>query len=519
MATGRLKINEFYFWHKTTAILYFHCVISLNLPNELVETFKFTDVLYDLKLSEALAYGSLISAVDPVATIAIFNAMKVDPVLNMLVFGESILNDAVAIVLSNLFQKASTWDGTSQESMIIKVFHQFFHMMVLSALLGAVFAVISALVLKHVNLRRTPSLEMGMMLVFCYVPYGLAEAVELSGIMALLFSGIVASHYTHQNLSLVTQINLQHTLRTLAFLAETSVFAYTGMAMFSFEHHFEPSFCFGSIILILVGRAANIFPLSAIVNKFRVVKINKRMQFVMWFSGLRGAIAYVLSLHMELENSEKRHIVITGTLVTVIFTIVVLGGLTYPLITFLKVTGPTPVRREKLKPKEFNPDMLPVTLSKSEHASHPLETDYASFSSSSGSESEDDQDIRQEIMKLQTGMSTKTGIGHPDDNVSTGGVQSGHETVSLAHKQPGQPAPSVKRVRRRKRPIGLRKDTEVSTHKSLTGALVRIDTQIITPFLCRRVTREELIANRTQMRQFATKWYDENLLQMRRQNR
>ena len=38
--------------------------------------------------------------VDPVATLAIFNALDIDPILNMLVFGESILNDAVAIVLS-----------------------------------------------------------------------------------------------------------------------------------------------------------------------------------------------------------------------------------------------------------------------------------------------------------------------------------------------------------------------------------------------------------------------------------
>lgn len=49
---------------------------------------------------ESFAFGSLISAVDPVATVAIFHAIDVDPVLNMLVFGESILNDAIAIVLT-----------------------------------------------------------------------------------------------------------------------------------------------------------------------------------------------------------------------------------------------------------------------------------------------------------------------------------------------------------------------------------------------------------------------------------
>ena len=58
------------------------------------------DVVYQLTFVESFAFGSLISAVDPVATLAIFNALQVDPVLYMLVFGESILNDAVSIVLT-----------------------------------------------------------------------------------------------------------------------------------------------------------------------------------------------------------------------------------------------------------------------------------------------------------------------------------------------------------------------------------------------------------------------------------
>lgn len=61
---------------------------------------KHRRVTPSFSLPYSFAFGSLISAVDPVATIAIFNALHVDPVLNMLVFGESILNDAVSIVLT-----------------------------------------------------------------------------------------------------------------------------------------------------------------------------------------------------------------------------------------------------------------------------------------------------------------------------------------------------------------------------------------------------------------------------------
>ena len=57
-------------------------------------------MVYRLSLVESFAFGSLISAVDPVATLAIFQAIDVDQILYMLVFGESMLNDAVSIVLT-----------------------------------------------------------------------------------------------------------------------------------------------------------------------------------------------------------------------------------------------------------------------------------------------------------------------------------------------------------------------------------------------------------------------------------
>ena len=54
----------------------------------------------------------------------------------------------------------------------------------------------------------------------------------------------------------------------------------------------------------------------------------------MWFSGLRGAIAYALSLHLEFEK-ETRRVLVTTTLIIVLFTIFVLGGSTMPLLKFL----------------------------------------------------------------------------------------------------------------------------------------------------------------------------------------
>ncbi|KYN02550.1 Sodium/hydrogen exchanger 8 [Cyphomyrmex costatus] len=326
-------------------------------------------VAYKLSFVESFAFGSLISAVDPVATVAIFHALEVDPVLNMLVFGESILNDAISIVLTTSVLESNNAATTSEA--IILGLNRFCLMFFASAGIGVVFALISALLLKHVDLRKNPSLEFGIMLVFTYAPYVLAEGIQLSGIMAILFNGIVMSHYTHFNLSTVTQITMQQTMRTLAFIAETCVFAYLGLALFSFRHRFEPALVVWSVILCLIGRAANIFPLALLVNRFREHQITRKMMFIMWFSGLRGAISYALSLHLDFSD-ETRHVIITTTLIIVLFTTLIFGGSTMPLLKFLRAEKKQKSNsRRKKKDKE-------VTLSKTREWGQTIDSEHLS---------------------------------------------------------------------------------------------------------------------------------------------
>ncbi|XP_018612280.2 sodium/hydrogen exchanger 8 [Scleropages formosus] len=328
------------------------------------------DVIYKMTMTDSFAFGSLISAVDPVATIAIFNALNVDPVLNMLVFGESILNDAVSIVLTNTaegFARSDNSTVTGWET-FLQALGYFLKMFFGSAALGTLTGLISAICLKHFDLRKTPSLEFGMMIIFAYLPYGLAEGIKLSGIMAILFSGIVMSHYTHHNLSPVTQVLMQQTLRTVAFMCETCVFAFLGLSIFSFPHKFEFSFVIWCIVLVLLGRAVNIFPLSFLLNFFRDHKITPKMMFIMWFSGLRGAIPYALSLHLGLEPMEKRQLIGTTTIVIVLFTILLLGGGTMPLIRLMDIEESQSRRKSR---KDIN-------LSKTEKMGNAVESEHLS---------------------------------------------------------------------------------------------------------------------------------------------
>ena len=85
------------------------------------------ELVYPLDFVQSFAFGSLISAVDPVATLAIFQALDVDPVLNMLVFGESILNDAVAIVLTTTVVESSNLmkEGMSSSEQLVYGVYRF----------------------------------------------------------------------------------------------------------------------------------------------------------------------------------------------------------------------------------------------------------------------------------------------------------------------------------------------------------------------------------------------------------
>merc|ERR1719232_2079747 len=306
------------------------------------------DVVYQLNFIQSFAFGSLISAVDPVATLAIFQVLDVDPVLNMLVFGESVLNDAVAIVMTIAVIESGQSADIGIISQIAGGISRFFGVFFGSAVIGTLVAMISSLVLKHIDLYTNPSLEFALMLCFIYTPYALAEGVHLSGIMAILFCGLVMSHYTHYNLSPVTQITMQQTMRTLAFVCESSIFIYLGLGIFSFPHRVELSLVVWSLVLILLGRALNIFPLSLLCNKFRSHQITKKMMVIMWFSGLRGAIAHALSLHLEFDE-EIRKVLVTTTLIVVLFTTIVLGGGTMPLMKYLerRTSGRNRRRRKK----------------------------------------------------------------------------------------------------------------------------------------------------------------------------
>lgn len=285
---------------------------------------------------EALLFGALISAVDPVATLSIMGSpeLNCDPLLYSLVFGESVLNDAIAICLFRAFMKYYDPDGPNfSETEIPTALVNFCSVSIMSILVGVALGLLASYLYKHTNLSDYPTLESSLLFCFCYLCYATAEALELSGIMALFFNGIVLSHYNSYNLSPAAHVASEQIFSTLATITETMVFVYMGMVVFTGKFaKFNIGFSLVALLLCLVGRFFNIFPLSCLANTCRSgpEKIPIKMQCVLWFAGLRGAIAFALAANMPGNHND---IYATTTLFICIFTTVVCGGVTEKILT------------------------------------------------------------------------------------------------------------------------------------------------------------------------------------------
>ena len=178
-------------------------------------------------------------------------------------------------------------------------------------------------------------MEVSVVLLLAYLSYVISEMIKLSGIMSLFITGVCMKHYAWYTLSDDGKTTTKHFFKMVATLSEIFVFVYVGLNVFS-DHPdltWDPWLIFYSILLIFIARFCNIFPLTALANIRRKVKVNWRMQVILWFAGLRGAIAFALSLNM----TTSRNAFVTTTLFIVLFTTLVLGCLTAPLLKKLKL--------------------------------------------------------------------------------------------------------------------------------------------------------------------------------------
>ena len=291
-----------------------------------------------LSLPECLAFGALISATDPVTTLAVFERLKVDPHLFYIIFGESVLNDAVAIVLFHTFEKFIGY--ASDSDTVLLAFADFIFIFAGSTTIGFVLGCVSSLLFKHVDLRDQPLIQLSVFILFCYLPFVLGEMCYMSGIVAILFTGLTMKHYTYNNLSDEVKSMSNMIVKFFAALAETVVFIDLGTSVYTFTHA-NAGMVIWAILLCLVSRAIHVYPLSWLLNERTTVcnmrnirRIKTNEMHMVAFSGLRGAIAYALSVNFPGDNAKY---VRSTTTIVVMLSVLILGGATEPMLRYLKI--------------------------------------------------------------------------------------------------------------------------------------------------------------------------------------
>ncbi|XP_070500001.1 sodium/hydrogen exchanger 7 isoform X2 [Chironomus tepperi] len=326
-------------------------------PNH--SSFTFLDTLY---------FGALISPTDPLTILAIFNEKNVDVNLYALVFGESVLNDAVAIGLSGAIQNyAEHYSKTGDFET-----HAFLHALkdlciifFLSLNIGTFMGCATSLMTKFTRVREFPLLETCLFVLMSYSTFLIAEVFELTGVVAVLFCGICQAHYTYNNLSEESRVRTKQLFELLNFIAENFTFCYIGVSMFSFEkHHFDAIFIIGGFICAAIGRAVNVYPLSWLLNLGRKPKLPWNFQHMLFFAGLRGAMSFALAIRNTV--SRERQTMLTSTSLIVITTVIFQGGAANYMLNWLKIpTGgedkPEQSTYQSIRTDVENPDQCNIT--------------------------------------------------------------------------------------------------------------------------------------------------------------
>ena len=321
--------------------------------------------------------------------LGVLKSKRVDPHLFNLVFGESALNDAVALILFKSLSKVLVEDENNDLDWMneIKLFAlQFAYMAFGSPLLGFFFSFFAALLFKKSDLRKQTTTELCLFILLMYIPYFVAEICHLSGIVTIFFTGMFARRYLVPNVSAETARNATAIFKVTAYLAETVIFLELGLSVFGHaQEGVQWRFTFFAFIASLLGRAVSIYPISFIYNWHLKEKVRdtslytadddsslgsassassrssrgsagwqrkrKRRQtperrkdrkiptsfmHILWFAGLRGAVAYACAKNFPDVFGNANEFVST-TIAIVLVTVIVMGGFTEYLLDSLGI--------------------------------------------------------------------------------------------------------------------------------------------------------------------------------------
>ena len=292
--------------------------------------------LIPIPLSCHLLFSSLIVAVDPVAVLAIFQEIGVNLGLYYTVFGESLLNDAVTVVLYEIMLKFAAATSVTSAEVGLGI-ASFFTISFGGVIIGLLIGVISCILTRW----EFPFGSVFLILA-AYISYYVTNCVGWSGIIAMICCGLVHAGYAFHNLSDSTLSTLEGFVKQVSEVSEALIFFLLGVQILITKLRWSTGFCLWAFVVCTFARAVSVLVLAQLINVLHInsMRIKFREQFIMICGGLRGAVAFSLAFLLKDEQDvpdEISRIFITCALFIIFITVGFQGLTMKPLVHLARI--------------------------------------------------------------------------------------------------------------------------------------------------------------------------------------
>jgi len=306
-------------------------ILVLAAPGLVIATFItgiLTAYISPLSFGAAMLFGALISATDPVAVIALFNELGAPKRLTMLVDGESLFNDATAIVMFTIIFGIIS-SGALGALTVIKGAVAFVFVFVGGLVVGIIIGRIMIFAISFA--KNDPLIEVAFSTLVAFAAFLVANYyLKVSGVMAVVGAGMVVNWYGFTRFTPEVKTYIKNFWKYAAFVANSFIFIMLGLTEKIFindlEHYTRMLLVVtGVIIIVTLARVVVVYGLVPVVNKLPgAEKIDRKYQTIIFWGGLRGAVPIALVLSLP-QDFPFRHLLVELTLGVVFFTLIVQG--------------------------------------------------------------------------------------------------------------------------------------------------------------------------------------------------
>jgi CPA1 family monovalent cation:H+ antiporter len=310
-------------------------ILLLALPGLILSTLIVGGVVRavtPLAWGSALLFGALISATDPVAVVALFGELKVPGRLANAVEGESLFNDAAAMVLFTGILSAI--DSDAPGPVLLAQGAASFVWTALGGFgVGAIAAALYAALVR--TAEDDPLVEIALSMVLAYTVFAVAQYhLGVSGILAVAGAGLVARRLRRRDFEGTTRAQpyLQHFWSYAEFVANSFIFLFLGIGADTFLNRLrganlaDLSYILWAVVAVIVARFVVVYGVIGVFNRCtKGERFDWRYQAVIfWSGGMRGALPLVLVLSLP-ASFAQRQLVLDMTVGVVLFTLLVAG--------------------------------------------------------------------------------------------------------------------------------------------------------------------------------------------------